>query len=1033
MESLIRGAVNRHLPVNIIAAATVVLAFYVAQDIPRSFLPSINMPQVTITAKLPGESARDMETKVTIPIEEVIDTVDGVDEYATIIADSVSITRVDLYLDSTDEQEKIAIQDLRDAVDGITDFPAEMEDRPVFTQFNPGKRAIVELALAGPMSTLVPLAKDLEFRLEQLPTISRVTIVGLQDPEVRILVDPDKANAAGITVLDLVRAVQRHNVSSTGAVLETPSDRKQVTLWSRYEDPTEVAQTIVRADPALGVVRVGDVARVEATREDTGLITHTNASTGLSLVVRKRENADELRAMDEIRALLEDEVLPEGVSVDYVNDVTFYTRNRLSVMLTNGLIGFALVGMVLFAFMRREAAVWVLVGIPIVFCGAIAMLPALDMTFNMFTLNGFVIVLGMVVDDAVVVAENIVSHKERGLAPVEAATRGAAEMVQPVVAAALTTALAFGPIVAMGGLPGRVMWQIPAAVVLVLVFSLIESFFVLPAHMAHSKSKASERRAFVVKLENAYRRALAFCFRHRVLVTVLALSGLVFVLAVIRPLVPMVQFPQDDARLLFIKVTAPLGTPLERTEAIATALQNQIAEVAAADFKTVTARIGHQDVGGAEKERGEAENEALLTIVFRDLNRVHTNAEWIEILDRDLTPPPGVDLNMQSEYVGPPTGRAVTVHVRANDDETRRAIAHEVQAFISASEGITEIEVDERLGTPKLDLNPNYEKLALLGLDPQDVALTVQASFFGIEASEHRDMEDTTDLRILFDPASRGDLEAFLDTPLRARDGQLVRLRDVVNPVETPGLDRIYHRDGFRTATVTAGLTPNSPYTALSYAAVLQRDLLPRFADIPGVQVYIGGEAADTQETTGELANVALLVVLAIAVVIWILLGSLIEAVFVVIVIPFALAGVILAFFLHGAQLSMVAAVGTIGLAGVVVNASIVMLDAIHRRLREESGSRPAIEIVLEAIVSRLRPILVTTLTTLGGVLPTAYGIGGYDMLVSPMSLAIGWGLFFSTTVTLFVVPVLYTFAQDLNQRMGRGDPVHLEAREAHV
>ena len=1028
MESLIRGALNRHLAFNIIAAAIVVLAFYIGQDIPRSFLPSIEMPRLTITATLPGSSARDMETKVTIPIEEAIDTVDGVDDYATTISDSVSVTQVDLYLDSSDEQVATAIQDLRDAIDGITDFPAEMEDRPIFSQFNPGKQAIVELALAGPMATLVPLAKDLEFRLEQLPTISRATVVGLQDPEVRVLVDPDRANTLGVTILDVVQAVQRRNVSSTGAVLEAAADRKQVTLWSRYEDPIEVADTIIRADPGLGVVRVRDIGRVEAGREDTGLLTHTNGQTGLSIVVRKRENADELDAIDQVRALVDASTLPTGVTLDYVNDITFYTRNRLEVMLTNGLIGSLLVGLVLFAFMRRDAAVWVLVGIPIVFCGAVATLPAFDMTINMFTLNGFVIVLGMVVDDAVVVAENIVSHRERGLTPLEAAAKGTAEMVQPVVAAALTTALAFGPIIAMGGLPGRVMWQIPAAVCLVLLFSLLESFFILPAHMASSKKAVSERRPFVTRLEQVYRKALNFCFRQKTIVLLSAFVVLIVILGVIRPLVPVVQFPQDDARLLNVQVTTPLGTSLEQTEAIATNLQRQIRQITAADFKTITARIGHQDVNGGEKSRGEAENEALLSIVFRDLNRERTNVEWIEVLNQELVPPAGVSLTMQSEIVGPPTGRGVTVHVRANDNEQRRAIAYEVLAFVEASDGINQIDVDERTGTPKLNLNPDYDKLALLGLDPQDVALTVQASFFGIEASEHRDMEDTTELRVLFDPAARGNLEAFLDTPLRARDGNLVRLRDVVNPVTTPGLDRIYHRDGFRTATVTAGFTPDSPYTALSYATVLEQQLLPRYADMPGVQVYIGGEAADTEETTGALGSVALLVVIAIAVVIWILLGSLVEALFVVIVIPFALAGVILAFFLHGAQLSMVAAVGTIGLAGVVVNASIVMLDAIHRRLAEEGNSRAQLEIITDAVVSRLRPILVTTLTTLGGVLPTAYGIGGYDMLVSPMSLAIGWGLAFSTGVTLFVVPVLFMVAQDINRRFKRGSFVQAPA-----
>jgi len=1024
MNSFVRFFVDRHLMVNVLALTIVVLGVFFIRGVPREYIPSIDMPKVTILAKLPGASARDMETKITIPIEEAIETVDGIDELSTTISDSVSVTEIDLYIDSTEKQVTTALRDLRDAIDGITDFPPEMEDEPTITQFNPGKWAIVEVALSGPMELLVPLAKKMERQVQRLPDISRVTIVGLQDPEVRVLVDPARANAHGITVMDVVRAVERRNVSSTGAVLESASDRKQVIVWSRFEDPREVADTIITSRPGQGIVRVRDIARVEPAREDTGLLTHTNAKPGLSLVVRKRENSDALVAVAQIRELVEATEMPDGVAYTYVNDRTFFTSNRLSVMATNGLLGGVLVIGVLFLFMRREAATWVAVGIPIVFCGALMFVPVFGITLNFASLTGLVIVLGMVVDDAVVVAENIVANRERGLGPVEAAVVGAREMVRPVFAAAVTTILAFGPILAMGGMPGKLLWQIPAMVVMVLMFSLIESFCVLPAHMSMLKTGATQgKRAFVIALEVRYRRALRFCLKHRYIVLGIAFAAFLAIMVVIRPMVEFVQMPQDDARLLFAKITTPIGTPLEQTEAVATDLQHQIRELSKADFKTITARIGHQDVQGSDKERGEAENEALLTIVFKDLDRANTNNEWIQILQQQLQVPDEVEVTFQSEYFGPPTDLPVTLHVVSNNDALRRAIALEIAAFVEQSEGTAEVQIDERAGTPKLDLNLNYEKLALLGLDPQDVALTVQASFFGIEASEHRDMEDTTELRVQFDPTARNDLSAFLDTPIRANNGALVRLRDVVNPIETPGFDRIYHREGFRATTVRASFTPESPHTALSYAAHLEQELLFRFNHLSDVEILIGGEAKDTKEVTEDLAGVAILVVLAIGVVIWILLGSLLEALFVLVVIPFALAGVILAFFVHGLQLSMVAMIGTIGLAGVVVNASIVMMDAIHRHMDLERSTRSPLEIMQEAVVSRLRPIMVTTLTTLGGVLPTAYGIGGYDSMVSPMSVAIGWGLLFSTSITLFVVPVLFSIAQDINHRFSRGNP----------
>jgi multidrug efflux pump subunit AcrB len=1016
---MIRFFAERHLVVNVLAITTVILAFYLSPSISREYLPSVDMPRVIITARLPGASARDVETKLTIPIQEAIEDVDGIDEYYTTISDSVSVTTVELYMDSTETQVLSAIQDLRDALDGISDFPPEMEEAPTLVRANPGKSAIIEIALAGPMDELAPLAEDLEQRIERLPGISRVTIVGLQDPEVRVLVDPMLAESHGVTLIDVVNAIQARNVSTTGATLEAADRRSQVIVWSRFEDPLDVGETVV-ASSSEGLVRARDIARIEATREDTGLIVQTNAQQGLSLIVRKREGGDAIEAVDAIRELMDATPLPPSVSFEYVNDITFFTRNRLEVMATNGVMGAVIVALILLAFMRRAAAVWVLVGIPVVFCGAIILLFPLGMTFNLFTLTGLVIVLGMVVDDAVVVSENIVTHQERGLSPIDAAVVGTQEMVKPVMAAAITTALAFGPIVAMGGIPGKVMWQIPAMVVLVLIFSLLESFFILPAHMSSMRAGKANKRAWVQTLEEYYRLAIRTCLQHRALVISAAFAALIFVMAVIQPRVDFVQFPQADARLLFLKIGAPVGTPLERTEALSADLQRQIQEITSEDFRAVTARIGHQDVDGNEKERGEAEHEALLTIVFKELDRRYTNQEWIQVLQRELVIDPRVHLTFQSEYVGPPTDQPVTLHVLANDAGSRRAAASEIADWVGSQIGITQLQVDERPGTPKLDLNLDHDKIAMLGLDARSVALAVQAAFFGIEASEHRDVDDTTELRVQLAPHARVNLDALLDTSVRSATGERVPLRDVVRPIETPGLDRIYHREGSRAATIRASFTPDAPWTAVSFAEKVRSELMPRFADQPNLELVIGGEAADTAETTGALGSVALLVVLAIAVVIWILLGSLLEALSVVIVIPFALAGVIIAFFIHGLQLSMPAVIGTIGLAGVVVNASIVMMDCVHRTIKNNDSQKSTREVVEDAVVSRLRPILITTLTTLGGVLPTAYGIGGYDQIVSPMSIAIGWGLLFSTIITLFVIPALFSVAHDATAFLNR-------------
>ncbi len=1034
MDRLIRYFAERHLVVHVMVATLVVVGYATATRTAREGMPNVSMPMIVVNAVLPGAAARDVETKVTIPVEEAIEEVDGVKSFYTVISDNLSNTVVELYEDFDEAQIREAEQDIRQAIDAINDFPPEMDEDPVISRMNPGKLPVLEIALSGPIEAVVRSAKLLERRIRPLDTVSQVTLVGLQDPEVRVLVDPERAREHGVTLLEVVRAVERRNVSSTGGMLETDRDRRQVVLWSRYERPEEVGETVLRFLPGGGAVRARDVARIESGRVDTGLLAHTNAEPGVSVVVRKRETADILECVDAVRRVVEATPLPPGVHYALVDDESFETRNRLELMANNGMIGVVLVAIVLFGFLTPAAGIWVMVQIPLVFLGVLALMPHAGITVNIISLAGFVVVLGMLVDNAVVVAERITVKRQEGLDRNEAAVEGTSEVARPVTAAAVTTVLAFLPMWAIGGLPGKVAWNIPAVVVLALLIALLGAFFILPSHLSGERTggKAAPKRAFMVRLEARYRRLLGLVLHHRALVIGVALAVFLGIMLGLVPRTGFVMFPQDDSDALHIKVTTPLGTPLEQTEAAVASIERQLPGLIGEDLVAVTARVGHKETGrfATDRERGAAENEALISALFHNIGRERTSAEWIQELERTLAVPDSVEIVYEADMIGPVHGLPVTVHVESNDNQVRRGTALEVAEWLRAIEGVTNLEIDERPGTPQLDLNLDYQKLALRGLDAEDVGLTLKAAFFGLVASEHRDLDDTTDIRVMFDPSARRSIDALLETPVRASRGELVRLRDVVKPVDLPGVSAIYHREGQRTATVSASFVPGSHHTALSMAARIESELVPRYASIPDLRIYNGGEAEDTREVTADLGVAAILAVIGITVVITLMLGSFLEAAFVVAVVPFSAAAVVLTFFLHGKPLSLLAMMGAIGLAGVVVNAAIVMVDSIHRQLLSVDGDDPRArrEAIIDAVVARLRPVLVTSLTTLGGVMPTAYGLGGYDAVVSPMSLALGWGLALSTLVTLLLVPTLYTLAGDLRGLGGLGYRARLAA-----
>jgi multidrug efflux pump subunit AcrB len=466
----------------------------------------------------------------------------------------------------------------------------------------------------------------------------------------------------------------------------------------------------------------------------------------------------------------------------------------------------------------------------------------------------------------------------------------------------------------------------------------------------------------------------------------------------------------------------PPGTSLEQTEASIDAIQEQLPSLMGDDLLARTSRVGHQDALAFNREYGSAENEGFVTAHLRMESKQRVSAEWIEYLRSHLRIPENATVTFVAEVDGPPGLQPVIVYILTNDDVLRRQTALALSHYLEQIDGVVDVAIDEREGMRQIDLNLDPVRLAMRGLDAEDLGRTLKAAFFGLVASEIRDLDETTEIRVQLEPSARRSLDALLETPVRNASGDLVLLRDVVEPVEIPALAKIQHRNGERSATVTAGFSPSSGHTSTTIAEMLETEFLPRYAGRSDIELEIGGEVVQSRRATGELGIVAIVVVIGIGAVIAIMLGSFLEAFFVIAVVPFSAAFVALTFFVHGMNFSLLPVIGTIGLAGVVVNASIVMVDSVHRAQRNAHGDSDEVRTraMIDALVTRLRPVLVTSLSTFGGVMPTAYGLGGWDPIMSPMSLALGWGLALASGVTLFLVPALYVTANDLNRSIAR-------------
>jgi multidrug efflux pump subunit AcrB len=1037
---VIKFFLDRHLLVHVITIMVLGLGVIVLGGAQREGFPAVTINEVIVTAMLPGASPEDVAIKLARPLEEAIREVDGVDTYHSESNESVVRVVAEIYADFTPEQVLEVERDIQKAVDAITDFPADMESPPTLFRFNPAKMHVLEVALRGPMEARRAAAVLLEPGIGRLPGVSSVDKVGWGDPQIEVQVDPLRARAQNITLDEVIAALKRRNVSSTGGKLTAYPAQRQVVLSGRYSTVDDVAQTVLRfgstatgAGPdgrmvgalgaAGGVLRVRDVARVVATYEDTGMRLHAEGEDSTHLAIRKRANSDILETVDGIREYVEQASLPEGVRYSFYNDQSKLTRNRLRIVIGNGLGGGVLVLLVLLAFLSRRVACWIAFGVPFALLGVMTSLPLLGITVNMVSLAGFVVVIGLVVDDAIIVAERIAFYMEQGVPAREAALRGTNEMAVPVIGASITTILAFSPLFLLGGIPGKFAWAIPTIVIITLAISLFECFCILPSHLVGRSEVRRAKPNWLLTLEAAYASALRRVLPRAGLVALMFVGGFFGTLLYARANLGLILFPQDDSDAFFIKIRLPEGASIEATEATVRALAQQLPVMIGDDFQGVTARIGHQREQDLSRNFGSADNEAVITVFLRE--RFTYNAPtWIGRVESRLVFEPGVGAVFSARRIGPPLGRPVTVHISTPDEDLRRVTSAQVMSWIRAQPEITGIEMDARAGLRQVDLDLDYERLALKKVSVETVGRTVKAAFFGVPVTEVTGPAGNVEVRVRLDPAARGDLEMLSVMPVRAEDGRAVQLRDVISPVEVDAVAGIFHRAGVRTTTITGSLVSGSGVTPTSMARRMEAELVPQFAGQASAQgdrfVYVGGEAKKSAETVGDMPKIIGFAFIGIILVVMLLTNSLLQAVFVVSAVPLGLIGVVWAFAAHGISISMFAFLGVTGLCGVVVNDSIVMVTSLNRVSAETTGLNDLYDEVVEGAKVRLRPVILTTLTTVAGVMPTAYGLGGRDAVLSPMSMALGWGLIFATVITLFLVPSLYVVRRRVELWRGR-------------
>ncbi|UCF78360.1 MAG: efflux RND transporter permease subunit [Candidatus Eiseniibacteriota bacterium] len=1024
MRSFFKFFAERHLLAHLITLMTILLGVSTLTQIKRDIWPEVDLGVMIITTRYPGASPEDVELNVTNKIEEELKGVTGIERMTSVSMENISVVNVVIDPDAKDQEE--VQNEVREAVNRVTDFPVEVTESPTVTEIKTSIFPVIEVGITGdlPYGELREIARRFEKKLEALPGVSSVERFGYRAREVKVEVSPEAIQEYQIPLREIISAIRARNIRATGGSFESYTSEKDLVTLAQFRDPLEVREVIVRSTFEGPVIKVKDLAIVKDDFEDERVLSRMNGQQAISFTVNKKATADAIRTVDAVKELAEKESanLPDGVEILYSRDFSRYVRNRFNIVGANGLIGGILVLIVLSLFLSFRNAFWVALGIPVSLLGTIFLMPQFDVYLDGISLAAMIIVLGIIVDDAIIISENIQRHREKGDPPLVAAVEGIREVYAPVVTTILTTFLAFAPLFLMTGMLGDFVYVIPLVISLALFVSLFEATVALPAHLIRGFRRSREGTA-VPPRQNWFGRLEKPCGRviFRLLRFRYAFLGLFIVLLVVSlwyaaTFMSFTLFPSSMADEFYVLIELPTGTSLEATSDRVREVEQIVLELPEDELGSFVTRIGSLEGFAA----GENENWAIISVSLTPFAQRERSADQIvEELRQKTDGFEGYEkVTYSIEGGGPPVGKPITIRVVGSNDMLRAQLADSVEAFLGTLEGVKDIDRDDKLGKDQVEIKVDYDKLSRLGLTVADVAQGVRIAYDGEVVTSVRYGDEDIDFRVMLQEKARRQLKFLSELTIPNRRGRLIPLGEAARFETGPGPSNFYHFNKERAITITADITKGETTPLEATEATLNHFDLD--SDWTGMRFAVGGEAEETQESMRSLFRAFMLAAIGIYFLLILLFNSPTQPLMVMAAIPFGIMGVILAFALHGEPLGFVAMLGVIGLAGVVVNDSLVLVNHINRLTREQTDVDMR-ELVAEGTSHRFRPVVVTTLTTTSALLPLAYGIGGSDPYMAPMALALAYGLLFATPITLILVPSLYMVRNDIGRIVIRG------------
>ena len=1013
--SIGRFSVTKPVMVNILMITVLLLGGLSLARLPQEQFAEIPFFWVNVIVPYPGVGAEDMESSVTVPVENAFQGLDKLKKISSTTSEGLSVVRVEFDDGITQQEFKSLYQDVQTRFSQVS-LPDGVLD-PIVDDFSSADfLPVIEVVISGnlPYEQLREQAISLQNKILKLKDVSDVELLGLPDRQILINLDNSSLIAKGLSVNEVVRAINDQNSTIPSGTLNTGSREYLLRTLGSIDSVSDFASVIIRRSTnSSGVVRVSDVAEVVDGFDPDSSLARFNGNPSVNLRVIKVVNGNAVDIVDGVTKIVEEARWQNnsGAKLTLFNDSTVQIASSLSVLSSNALVGLFLLVFILWIFIGLRNALITALGIPVTFALTFLVLDLLGETINTNTLFGLVLVLGLIVDHAIVIIENSYRLQSNGLLRHDAAIDGANQVIWPVVAATATTVAAFLPLMLLPGTIGKFLRVIPLTVTIALIVSTGEALFFLPSHYAEwgpreKNKKKREPGAWFNKIQRGYTKLFTKVYKFKILILILALVITVGVFSLVGTL-RQDLFSAEDYSYFNIDILTPRGTSLDQTNKIVSQYEKILLDkVGNGEIISISTKIGTLGSGEANS------TQAQITVDLAEMDEGRTRSidEIITEVQNETYYLSGAEsVFFRKAQNGPPT--AVPLSFRFSGDEYKKIIdaSNAIINLLNSIDGVTNVESDFIAGSPELRIKINQERASALGVNVNSIGSYIRARFDNIPAGIFFEKNEQIDIVVRFATSDSRKFENLEQLLIPTEDGRLIPLSSVATIELDNSLGSIRRIEGKREITVSANAVESLDLKMVNQSVqeLWDQSLSSRY---PDVSFKVGGEFDDFNTLIFDILRVFILGIFLIYLILGTQFNSYSQPLLILFSIPFAFIGVILYLFVSGTPLSTTVIYSSVALAGIAVNDAIVLISFINELRANGTSVKDSI---IEAARTRLRPIILTSLTTIVGLLPTAIGIGGYSVVWSPMASTIIFGLVFSTLTTLFIIPMIYGIIYD--------------------